>query len=142
MQRIQKPDPARCRCKIITNRKITAVNTSPNGSSLALQLSPAPDTGDDEVEELVCQHVFVATGYTRNAYQKILKGTRTLLPESHHRDVFPMGIHYGVMFDMEKGKRGAGMWLQGYNEVTHGVSVINFYQPLLLYGFRDLSYIG
>ena len=129
MQRIQNPNPARWRCKIITNRKITAVNTSPDGSSLALQRSPARDTGDDEVEELVCQHVFVAMGYTRNAYQKILKATRTLLPESHHGDAFPSGIDYGATFDMEKGKRGAGMWLQGCNEVTHGVSVINFYQP-------------
>jgi hypothetical protein len=82
----------------------------------------------------------VATGYTRTAYQKILKGTRTLLPESHHGDAFPVGIDYGVMFDMEKGKRGAGMRLQGCIEATHGVSVINFYQPLLLYSFRDLSY--
>jgi L-ornithine N5-monooxygenase len=122
MQRIQDPDSSRWRCKIFTNRKITAVIKSTDGSSLLLQLAPTCEIGGDKAEEPVCEHVFVATGNTRNAYQDILKGTRPLLLEGRHGEAFPVGRDYGVMFNGEKVEGAAGMWLQGCKESTHGVS--------------------
>ncbi len=132
MQRIKEPDPSRWRCRIISSRKITRVKTSENKLSLLLQLSSTRDAGDDQAEELACEHVFVATGYTRNAYQEILKGTRALLPESHLGEAFPVRRDYGVQFDVKKVEKGVGVWLQGCNESTHGVSsfsLTRFFMP-------------
>jgi lysine/ornithine N-monooxygenase len=126
MQRIQDPIPSHGRCKIIPNRKITSVKTSEDSSSLMLQLTPTHDRGEDATEELACSHVFVATGYTRNAHQEILKGTRVLLPEDHQGDAFPVGRNYRVEYDRDKVDDSAGVWLQGCNESTHGVSTSFF----------------
>lgn len=76
------------------------------------------------MEELAFSHVFVATGYTRNAHQELLKGTKGLLPRDYEGDGFPVCRDYRINYDRNVIEDGSGVWLQGCNESTHGVGNI------------------
>ena len=131
IQRINDPHPSHWRCKIIPNRKVIRIELSEDKASLLLGLAPAQGSPDEEVEQLVCSFVFVATGYTRNAHEEILSPTRELLPDMNRDDGFPVARNYRVEYDKAKVEERSGVWLQGCNESTHGVSkVLNF--PKLL----------
>jgi len=68
--------------------------------------------------------VFVATGYVRNAHEEMLSEIRDLLPSSEKKEgKFQVSRKYRVELDQGKVDVGkAGVWLQGCNEGTHGVS--------------------
>ncbi len=75
-------------------------------------------------EELEVDYVFVATGYKRDAHVEMLAEVRDLLPEELRKEEkFAVERNYRVIMDDEKvDKSQAGIWLQGCNEGTHGVS--------------------
>jgi L-ornithine N5-oxygenase len=84
-----------------------------------------PNLGDSD-EELEVDYLFTATGYFRNIHESILASTKDLLlprEESLDGPVFPVSRDYRIEFDEDKVDNGAGIWLQGCNEGTHGVSV-------------------
>lgn len=67
--------------------------------------------------------VVVASGYTRNAHEDILNGVRHLLPGGEEEDKrWTVGRNYKVDFEKDAVSNDAGVWLQGCNESTHGVS--------------------
>jgi L-ornithine N5-oxygenase len=116
------PHPSHWRCKIIPNRKVVRIESPEDKASLLLGLAPARGSSNEVVEQLACSFVFVATGYTRNAHEEILKATRKLLPDVYRDDGFPVARNYRVEYDKEKVEERSGVWLQGCNENTHGVS--------------------
>ena len=61
-------------------------------------------------------------GYTRNAHEGVLRATKDLLPAEHSREGFPVARNYKVEYDRARVEDGLGVWLQGCNESTHGVS--------------------
>ena len=72
-------------------------------------------------EELEVDYVFVATGYQRNAHEDMLGEVRDLVQSREGK--FEVERNYSVKFDGERVEKGrAGIWLQGCNEGTHGVS--------------------
>lgn len=73
-----------------------------------------------QVENLRFDAVFVATGYIRNAHEEMLAETKSLLPEEIEK--FEVARDYRVKYDSEKVDNHAGVWLQGCNEKTHGLS--------------------
>jgi len=75
-------------------------------------------------EELEVDYVFTATGYVRNAHESMLSEIRNLLPDELQKNGnFAVSRDYRVQLDGEKvDKRRAGVWLQGCNEGTHGLS--------------------
>lgn len=87
--------------------------------------------------------IVACTGYQRKEHRAILEGVADLLPErpSHEvqdatskidRKVVEVGRDYGVKFVPGKVAPGSGVWLQGCNEATHGVS-----PPDMPFLFRD-----
>ena len=64
--------------------------------------------------------VITATGYRRDAHEDLLVPTRYLLPNPNHQ--FEIGRDYKVKFREGAVSDNAGVWLQGCNENTHGVS--------------------
>lgn len=124
MQRVQKPDSEDWKVQIKTNRRVVRTRESGNGK-LLLQLRKLLEDGSDgsEAEELAADAVFVATGYIRNTHENLMKDTRCLMrEESRDGEPFPVRRDYRVDFDEEKVEKNAGIWLQGCNEKTHGVS--------------------
>jgi L-ornithine N5-oxygenase len=118
MQRLQNPDETQWRCRIIPNRTVLSASQSSN-SSILLRLGESDQNSRVE-EDLEVDHVFTATGYVRNAHENMLSQVSELLPQDEA--MFKVGRDYRVAFDDRKVDRSAGVWLQGCNEGTHGVS--------------------
>jgi len=123
MQRLREPDESRWRCKIVPNRVIISASQS-EASRVMLKLGKVVDTvRQRECEELDVDYVFTATGYVRNSHEQLLDGLRDLLPGKYQTENFPVKRNYGVRFDETKvATSEAGIWLQGCNESTHGLS--------------------
>lgn len=74
-------------------------------------------------DEWEADAVIIAAGYRRDLHEKLLSGARNLMPGGDkegkkwtvHRD-------YGIEFEPGTVKEDAGIWLQGCNQETHGVS--------------------
>ncbi|KAB2577059.1 FAD-dependent pyridine nucleotide-disulfide oxidoreductase [Lasiodiplodia theobromae] len=67
--------------------------------------------------------VVVAVGYERNEHEDILQGSRWLMPGGGSAgQKWEVNRHYGVLFEEGKVSPDAGIWLQGCNEMTHGLS--------------------
>lgn len=95
---------------------------------------------EGEGETLEVDYLFAATGYRRNAHEEILAGLKELIPHDDTAGggdglvakVPPVGRDYKVLYDERKVDERAGIWLQGCNEVTHGVSFL-FLFPFSLF---------
>jgi len=126
MQRLQHANESQWRCRIIPNRAVLSTSQSKD-SGVMLHLGIPEErrvhdeTGDEEVLEV--DYVFTATGYKRNAHEEMLSEVKDLLPEEdRERRRWPVGRDYRVGFEEGKVSERAGVWLQGCNEGTHGVS--------------------
>ena len=69
-----------------------------------------------EVDALI-----VATGYVRDAHDDMLKPVQHLRSLAH-QDRWAVQRDYRVALDTAKVSSQAGIWLQGCNESTHGLS--------------------
>ncbi|KAL3418492.1 L-ornithine 5-monooxygenase [Phlyctema vagabunda] len=132
MQRFSEPDPSRWRCQILNNKTVTAARAaSSSTSSSSSSYSSSSSSADDDVsrlvltlnngtEEIEADYVFTATGYQRDAHTDLL-GLLTYLA-ADQRGVFRVARDYRVLLDEGKVSDRAGIWLQGCNEATHGLS--------------------
>lgn len=143
MQRLTDPDESKWRCRILSNRAIISATQTSKGpdSSIRLKLGVPEekiewikDAEKLEEEEFEVDYVFTATGYVRNAHEEMLASLNGLLTDSkervekHEKKPLPVSRDYRVMYDEEKvDYRQAGIWLQGCNESTHGVSPLSFH---------------
>lgn len=74
-------------------------------------------------ETLTVDLVVVASGYVRNAYEDMLKGVRELMPGGDATGKnWTVARNYAVDFERGAVASDAGVWLQGCNEKTHGLS--------------------
>lgn len=125
MQRLHSPDKSSWRCRILPNRTVISASQSRNLSVL-LRLghpeeSKRQESGEEEME---IDYVFTATGYVRNAHESMLSQVQDLLPEDLQKEgKFAVKRDYRVQLDESKVDGRAGVWLQGCNEGTHGVSL-------------------
>lgn len=129
MQRLHSSNPQSWCANILTNRQVLSASQSKD-SSVKLKLGEVQQNaagvpGSGEEEELEVDYVFTATGYKRNAHEEILSALTGLLPESTEGK-FSVKRDYSVVFKEGKVDRDAGIWLQGCNEGTHGVSTSTF----------------
>ena len=126
MQRLQNSDERQWRCRILPNRTVTtAEQCSDSRVSLKLGLPEHKRAHEDQdvEEDLAVDYVFTATGYKRNSHEGMLSEMRDLLScDLDKEGKFPVARDYRVQWDENKVARGAGVWLQGCNEETHGVS--------------------
>lgn len=124
MQRLENADESSWRCRILSNKTVISASQS-SKSGVLLRLGD-PDQWKREqsgTEELEVDFVFTATGYVRNAHENMLSELRDLLPEEMQKEgKFKVTRDYRVQLDETKVDEDAGVWLQGCNEGTHGVS--------------------
>jgi len=112
--------------RILKHRTVTAVSElkdsrlkleiANNSSSYSAQPADAKETLDVDL-------VIVASGYERNVHEDMLREVRHLMPGG---DVLgkPWDVdrNYRVKFEDGAVSPNAGVWLQGCNEKTHGLS--------------------
>lgn len=123
MQRLRNPDEAQWTAHILSNRNVLSASQSSN-SSVILKLDSSRQENKAGKDYLEVDYVFTATGYRRNAHEEMLSDLKSLLSNSlEGSEMLPVRRDYRVEYDEAKidGDR-AGVWLQGCNEETHGVS--------------------
>ncbi|KAH7411143.1 L-lysine 6-monooxygenase (NADPH-requiring)-domain-containing protein [Cadophora sp. MPI-SDFR-AT-0126] len=122
MQRLTAPTESHWRARIIPNRTVVSATQTLN-SSVLLKLADTIESKrlDGEEEEVEVDYVFTATGYVRNAHEGMLSEVRELLP-SGGKGAWEVGRDYRVKFEEGVVDERAGVWLQGCNEKTHGLS--------------------
>jgi L-ornithine N5-monooxygenase len=110
--------------RTVTNSADIIVNNKP-----AIRLSLRNDknfcTAQEQtpVETLDVDLVVVASGYRRNAHEELLQGLSYLKAEDGVPDsAWKVDRSYAVRFAKDKVSSNAGIWLQGCNESTHGLS--------------------
>ncbi|GAM88066.1 hypothetical protein ANO11243_060960 [Dothideomycetidae sp. 11243] len=104
--------------RIMANTMVEGLQEGDEKAPLLLRLR---STDQHQLEsQLAVDVVFVASGYERDMHEDLLKDCRSLLPSSS--DKFDVQRDYSVRFAEGKVGSDAGVWLQGCNEKTHGLS--------------------
>lgn len=118
------------RAAIIVNRRVISATASPSNDSLRLKIVNE-EGSEKEEEELDVDYIFTATGYRRDAHINILEGCEELATGDGSvvkgenglvKGKWSVGRDYKVKVAEGRVQDGAGLWLQGCNESTHGVS--------------------
>lgn len=114
---------------IMRYRTVTGLKSSPSGAAIVTcdNATSQYEKCDDPVDEqLEFDAVVLATGYARDIHLKMLEPLHHLVAQprgSSGKVDWRVAEDYGVVFDSQKVDRSqAGVWLQGCNEKTHGVS--------------------
>lgn len=126
-QRIRNPSEETWQHRILPFRHITRVEDLPCNNRVRLYIrndSSSPGENDCSQEEtLDVDAVFAATGYIRNAHEKMLRPAESLRPpRDGSEEKWNVLRDYQVEFKPGLVSQNAGVWLQGCNESTHGLS--------------------
>lgn len=124
-QRIKQPDETRWQHRILPSREVISVSSGDGKKSGKLTLtfkdiSPLRSPADADRETIEVDAIILATGYVRNAHEKMLQRLEHLRPQAADR--WSVRRDYKVEMDESKVSAEAGIWLQGCNESTHGLS--------------------
>lgn len=126
--------------RIMPYRRVVEVSESPvmaGGVRLQVQDSSPLYFSDkagaaEQRETLDVDAVFVATGYYRDVHETLLQDARHVMAGGEVEGAkWQVQRDYRVKFAEQSVGEGAGVWLQGCCESTHGVSVIWRARPLV-----------
>ncbi|GFF50175.1 L-ornithine N(5)-monooxygenase [Aspergillus lentulus] len=124
LQRVKNPDETQWQHRILPERKITRIEHHGPQSRMRIHLKsskPESEGAANHVKEtLEVDALMVATGYYRNAHERLLSKIQHLRPTG--QDQWNPRRDYRVEMDPSKVSSQAGIWLQGCNERTHGLS--------------------
>ncbi|KAL4889093.1 L-lysine 6-monooxygenase (NADPH-requiring)-domain-containing protein [Aspergillus ambiguus] len=125
LQRVKTADESQWQHRILPGRKITRVEHHGGPAArMRLHVKAAKDSAEslvgDGKEVLEVDALMVATGYYRNAHEQLLQHVQHLRPAG--QDQWTPFRDYRVQLDGAKVSDHAGIWLQGCNEKTHGLS--------------------
>lgn len=128
-QRIVQPSGIDVPIQILNHRTVTGAEDCEVGGRSMIRLHIRDESGDyskvhaSKNDTLDVDLVVVASGYVRNAHEYMLKDLATLMPGDRSRaKLCTVGRDYGVEFKDGAISEDAGVWLQGCNEDTHGLS--------------------
>lgn len=115
--------------RIMNHREINGMRDITRDGKPAIELQIQNNTGlyqhDKQLgtETLEVDLVVVASGYRRDAHKEMLQGVRNLMPggDTEGKD-WTVKRDYAVEFEQGAVEPDAGVWLQGCNENTHGLS--------------------
>jgi L-ornithine N5-oxygenase len=120
LQGIKQPDKNLWQHQILASREITAVADQMASEKLELTLSSLDPMSKGSTETLVVDAIVLATGYRRDAHIEMLQGCQAV---NGNRDgLWKPGRDYALQLDPQSVDEGVGIWLQGCNEGTHGLS--------------------
>ncbi len=116
-QRIREPDASLWQHSVVPSTAVSAVDETSKGLRLTLKdLSSRRERLDQDYLDV--DAVVIGTGYSRNAHEDILEGIADLKPS----DQWHVTRDYRVELNPDVVSENAGIWLQGSNESTHGIS--------------------
>lgn len=121
-QRIKTNEEGKWQHRILPFRHVTDFENLPEGDRICLKIrNDSSGFGESErstIETLNVNAVFAATGYTRTAHKDLLR------PAEHLRTGKEWNVarNYRVQFEPGRVSENSGVWLQGCNEMTHGLS--------------------
>lgn len=121
-QRIKTNEEEKWQHRILPFRHVRGFEDSPGDSRIWLQIrNDSSGFGESEnstMETLNVNAVFAATGYMRTAHEDLLR------PAEHLRTgkEWKVARNYRVQFEPGRVSENSGVWLQGCNETTHGLS--------------------
>lgn len=118
-QRVQEPDECAWQHRIMSSRRVVDVQDS-NNAGLRLALQEVHVTDKNQLEFLDVDAVILATGYTRDAHEDMLKDVAYLKPDREGE--WHVQRNYKLEMDHDLVDEDAGIWLQGSNESSHGIS--------------------
>lgn len=120
-QRVREPDEVRWQHRIVANTTLDSAEALPKAVRLHLRNTTTSETSCFEFDAII-----VAAGYQRDVHETMLGPCRDLMTEQA-REQQKCEVHRDYSVDFEQGKiePTAGVWLQGCNESTHGVSLIS-----------------
>lgn len=129
-QSLLSPPGAPPQNRILRYRTVTGLKGSLSGAAIVVceNTTSQYEKSDEPVDEqLEFDAVILATGYIRDIHLKILKPLQHLITQfsdSKGGMEWRVAEDYSVVFEPGKVDRSqAGIWLQGCNEKTHGVSM-------------------
>ena len=116
--------------RIWNHRTIASVDELPSSSKSALRLNIRNETGTFSASKKACEEtldvdlIVVASGYIRNAHEEMLKNVRHLMPGGGQNPEQRWSVGRDYRVETAPGAVGedSGLWLQGCNEKTHGLS--------------------
>ncbi|GLI80676.1 hypothetical protein PoHVEF18_009033 [Penicillium ochrochloron] len=120
LQRVHNPDESTWQHRILPERKVARIEHHNPAHRMRIHVKSVKDDASDGKEVLEVDALMVATGYQRDAHEQLLEQVRGLRPVG--QTAWAPGRDYRVELDGGKVAAGAGIWLQGCNEKTHGLS--------------------
>ncbi|KAF7719469.1 Uncharacterized protein PECH_005247 [Penicillium ucsense] len=120
LQRIRNPDESTWQHRILPERKVARIEHHNSNSPMRIHVQSVNEDDTAHNESLDVDALMVATGYQRDAHEQLLEQVRALRPEG--QSAWSTGRDYRVALDKSKVSPDAGIWLQGCNEKTHGLS--------------------
>lgn len=123
VQKVQNSNKAEWQHRILSSRNITRVERPDSGTQkIRIHLEPANAAAQSQAKKEIMEVdvLVIGTGYVRNGHEKLLADVRHLRPTG--RTAWELTRDYRVELDRNKVSAQAGIWLQGCNESTHGLS--------------------
>lgn len=129
MQQMQHPSEEDRPLRIMNHRELKGMRDVTVDGKAAVELQIQNNSNaysahkSDSNETWTVDLVIVASGYRRDAHLEMLRNVRNLMPGGDEADkTFSVRRDYGVEFAQGAVQKDAGVWLQGCNEATHGLS--------------------
>jgi len=127
--RIQYGSEAEWPHQILSHRSVTGMADNEHDGQPGVRLHIRNETGQyrangkSSSEVLDVDLVVIASGYRRDAHDEMLHEIKDLRAQgSDSSQGWEVNRDYSVKFQEEAVQRDAGVWLQGCNEGTHGLS--------------------
>ncbi|KIX01659.1 uncharacterized protein Z518_09385 [Rhinocladiella mackenziei CBS 650.93] len=120
LQGIKQPDRSRWQHRILPSREVTEVVDNGPNKGLGLTLTKLDPLSDKAKDILPVDAIVLATGYQRDAHVDMLRDCQNINANRDGR--WEPGRDYGLKLDPAAVEDGVGVWLQGCNEGTHGLS--------------------
>ncbi|SMR46962.1 unnamed protein product [Zymoseptoria tritici ST99CH_3D1] len=115
--------------RILNHREVTGVRDVELDGRPAVELEIKNNSGSyvsaktNNTEKITVDLVVVASGYIRNSHEEMLHDLRDRMPGGDSKDKpWSVGRDYAVDFEEGAVAPDAGIFLQGCNEKTHGLS--------------------
>jgi L-ornithine N5-monooxygenase len=126
-QRIRNEDETAWQHRILPFRSVTHVEDLSGTDRIRLHVRNDSHIYGERKglrkESLDVDVVVAATGYIRDAHENMLRPAEFLRPDQDEREKkWTVSRDYRVMFKAGAVSDDAGVWLQGCNESTHGLS--------------------
>ncbi|KAJ6180281.1 hypothetical protein N7519_010742 [Penicillium mononematosum] len=119
LQRVENPDETQWQQRILAETKIARIEHHDPSNRMRIHVKSVKNESEGK-EVLDVDALMVATGYLRDAHEELLQNVRSLRPAG--ASGWNPSRDYRVSLDGAKVSTQAGIWLQGCNEQTHGLS--------------------